>query len=471
MKSLKLALLVSLAAGSVQAQSSNVLIPLLTNASSSGSLNAGLYGGNYQINLAGTVGGSTVTLTESDSAGVQQTVATFTAVGNQCIAIGAKQSIQAVVTGGSPSGLYMTAQGVQACPPGSSGGASQNVNIAGVNGAAPSLTNPIWTAFAEAGDTTGTFTNATQTTSVTANNGDGYGTALVSINGTYGTATAVFEVSDDNGTTWYPAIATRSDNTASETGYTTLTNTNRQWQIALGGNDSVRVRSTAVASGTVNVRISVVAQPNAVTVNGSVNATLPSGTTTIVTQATAANLNAQVVGAETAGSAVTGLGLRAMGSDGTNARDLLTDSSGHLITNLTVFSTASSSFVNLSSDGGRLYSVPAPSGQSIVANTPSVTSAVGSSLVLKASAGNLYGWRVTTGASAGYVLVFNATSLPANGAVTPVDCVAVAANSTVGAGPFDIPERYGTGITIGFSTTGCFSLTASSTAFIRGTFQ
>lgn len=177
------------------------------------------------------------------------------------------------------------------------GGSPGAVNLTQILGAAPSVTNPLFMAFAEAGDTTGTFTNGTQTTSVTATNADGYATALVSINGTYATATGVFEESDDNGTTWYPVVATRSDNSApGETGYTTLTNTTRQWIIALSGNDSIRVRSTAVATGTVNVRISIVAAPNATTVNGTVNTvsgaiTPAAGTaSTVVTGGTAVTL-------------------------------------------------------------------------------------------------------------------------------------------------------------------------------------
>lgn len=105
------------------------------------------------------------------------------------------------------------------------------------------------------------------------------------------------------------------------------------------------------------------------------------------------------------------------------------------------------------------------------ANSPAANTTSGSNLVVKAAAGNLYGWRVTAAASAGYVLIFDATSAPADGVVSPKDCVAVAANATVGSGPLDIPERYTTGITIVFSTTGCFLKTASATAFIRATYQ
>lgn len=139
----------------------------------------------------------------------------------------------------------------------------------------------------ELADTTGTFTNATQTTSVTTNSFDGYSTIIVSVNGTYGTATAVFEISDDGGTTWYSVNAARSDGTAIETGYTSLTNITRMWTLSVSGADEFRVRSTAVASGTVNVRISVESMPT------------PEAASVSAYQSTAANLNATVVGTGT----------------------------------------------------------------------------------------------------------------------------------------------------------------------------
>lgn len=133
---------------------------------------------------------------------------------------------------------------------------------------------PVSTIGAEiATDTTGTFTNGTQTTSITANGLDGYGTALVSINGTYGTATAVFEISDDAGTTWYPVLANQTGASVTENGYTSLTNTSRAWVIPVSGADSFRVRSTAVASGTVNVRVSIssAVPPSSSVITGSVS--------------------------------------------------------------------------------------------------------------------------------------------------------------------------------------------------------
>lgn len=105
-------------------------------------------------------------------------------------------------------------------------------------------------------DATGTFTNATQTTSVTSTSQDGFGTAMITITGTYGTASGVFELSDDSGTTWFPMAIARTDGSGSETGYVSLTNVSRAWVIPVAAMDLIRIRSTAVASGTVNIRIS-----------------------------------------------------------------------------------------------------------------------------------------------------------------------------------------------------------------------
>lgn len=133
----------------------------------------------------------------------------------------------------------------------------------------------------EATDVTGTFTNATQTTSVTASSLDGYGNTLISINGTYGTATAIFEGSDDGGTTWYTVQAARDNTNVIETGYTSQTNTSQTWQVNNPGFDSLRIRSTAVASGTVNVRLSSSAAPVASGTIIGLGTSIPAGTNVI----------------------------------------------------------------------------------------------------------------------------------------------------------------------------------------------
>jgi hypothetical protein len=125
-------------------------------------------------------------------------------------------------------------------------------------------------------------------------------------------------------------------------------------------------------------------------------------------------------------------------------------------------------FIILQCDSaGKLLTTQTPSSATSAGITPVVSAAAEASKVFKASAGNLYAYQVTTGAAAGFVMIFDATSAPADGAVTPVKCVAVAANSTVGVS-MEPPEAFSTGITAVFSTTGCFTKTASATAMFSG---
>jgi hypothetical protein len=117
--------------------------------------------------------------------------------------------------------------------------------------------------------------------------------------------------------------------------------------------------------------------------------------------------------------------------------------------------------------------VIAPVTASAAGQVPIVTAAAAASKILCAAACNVYGFEVTTGASAGTVYLFNATSLPGDGAVTPTKCYEVAANSSLvrdyRPGP---PIRMSTGATVGFGTgTNCFSLANSATAFISGEAQ
>lgn len=116
-----------------------------------------------------------------------------------------------------------------------------------------------------------------------------------------------------------------------------------------------------------------------------------------------------------------------------------------------------------------LYAAQAPTASAGTAITPNPTTVAAGSLVIKGSAGNLYGLNVTTGGSAGYVMLFNATSAPADGTVTPIKTYVVAANATIEQG-WSPPLRFSTGITAVFSTTGPFTKTISATAFISGDF-
>lgn len=103
-------------------------------------------------------------------------------------------------------------------------------------------------------------------------------------------------------------------------------------------------------------------------------------------------------------------------------------------------------------------------------STYRTTPAVGTSLVVPG--GYFSGANVTSGATAGYVLVIDARTVPAAGAVTPVVCMPLAANTGIDLNYRGGPIRMTSGgSVIVFSTTGCFSYTVSATAFITGYVQ
>lgn len=120
----------------------------------------------------------------------------------------------------------------------------------------------------------------------------------------------------------------------------------------------------------------------------------------------------------------------------------------------------------VTSGGGGGGTSLTPSSSAGVANTPVKTSVAASSLVVKAGAGNLY-TASCTAAIAGYLMVFDATSAPADGTVTPTLVAAVGSGQTVEIDHSVIPDRFATGITLVFSTTGPFTKTASATAFME----
>lgn len=99
-----------------------------------------------------------------------------------------------------------------------------------------------------------------------------------------------------------------------------------------------------------------------------------------------------------------------------------------------------------------------------------------SSMLLASPNKALASLTVVAGASAGFVLVLDATALPANGGLTSCSsaatarpclmwCAPVAANGYVDR-QWHSPMSFTTGVLVAFSTTGCATLTASGTAQI-----
>jgi hypothetical protein len=110
----------------------------------------------------------------------------------------------------------------------------------------------------------------------------------------------------------------------------------------------------------------------------------------------------------------------------------------------------------------------APTSSSSFAITPGASSALESGHVLKASAGNLYSLYVYSSDVDGYLMTFNASSIPPDGPVTPVEFLPVFAGSSATIDfTGSIPDYYSAGIVAVFSTTGPFAKAGSSTAFFK----
>lgn len=101
--------------------------------------------------------------------------------------------------------------------------------------------------------------------------------------------------------------------------------------------------------------------------------------------------------------------------------------------------------------------------------TNSASPVVAASLALPGPS-YLHGINVTSGASAGYVMLFDSATVPADGTVAPARCLSLAANAT-SERSFLVPLSIRLGIVVVFSTTGCFTKTASPTAFIAVDFR
>jgi hypothetical protein len=116
---------------------------------------------------------------------------------------------------------------------------------------------------------------------------------------------------------------------------------------------------------------------------------------------------------------------------------------------------------------GTLAVAEAPSSVAGAAILPTATTVAASSVTLKSSAGNLYSLNVAASTAAGWVMVFDAATAPADGAVQPKKVYDLAIGQARDF-QFTPPLRMAAGCTVVFSTTGPYTKTASSTAFISG---
>jgi len=95
--------------------------------------------------------------------------------------------------------------------------------------------------------------------------------------------------------------------------------------------------------------------------------------------------------------------------------------------------------------------------------------------VVRAAPGKLYSFEVSQdgafAAAPWWIMIYDATVAPADGAVTPAKCFAQPPGATSASYAFNVPISFGLGIVIGVSSTGCFTKTQSVHAFISGDVQ
>lgn len=107
--------------------------------------------------------------------------------------------------------------------------------------------------------------------------------------------------------------------------------------------------------------------------------------------------------------------------------------------------------------------------------TPVVSGSLEASHVFKSSAGVLYSAYASniTGGTSGFLEIFNATSAPADGAVTPLVCVPISGGVASANYQGIPPASFSTGIVaVVSSSTTCFTKTTGVlTAFISGIVQ
>lgn len=129
--------------------------------------------------------------------------------------------------------------------------------------------------------------------------------------------------------------------------------------------------------------------------------------------------------------------------------------------------------VGAASTGTQRVAVSTDSTIGVSPATAASSSALAANQVVKGSAGTLYSFNVaadsTLSAAAWWVMIYNATSAPADGAVAPVKCYSVPSGGSAISGSFGAGGvTFSTGIVIGVSTNGCFTKAASTHAFISG---
>ena len=291
-------------------------------------------------------------------------------------------------------------------------------------------------------------------------------------------ATLAIEASNDGGATWTTESGINS--TTAGPIFSTLT-TDQQFQVFAAGHTNVRLRVSNVGTGpiTVSYTASNASSARVMIATGSVAITNFPTTQTIAGSVAITNFPAtQTV----AGSVTANLGTlngAALAANQTNVQSAL---GAPATTAVTVQGSPSGAPVPVSGSvtanpgTGNFNILPAPTSSPSNAIAPNASPAPASSLILKASGGNVYNAMATSFSStAGYLVLLNSATVPADGAITPLACVPLPAtgSASITYSNGSPPGWYSSGI-VAVITSGatCYTKTTSTiTGFISGQVQ
>lgn len=100
------------------------------------------------------------------------------------------------------------------------------------------------------------------------------------------------------------------------------------------------------------------------------------------------------------------------------------------------------------------------------ATIPVASPTISSAWIASNAPVSAYRLAATSGAIAGFFMVFDAKTVPVDGPVVPLFCRPMPANSNVSM-TFTSPARFRNGLVLAFSSTGCYVKTASATAYFE----
>jgi hypothetical protein len=259
------------------------------------------------------------------------------------------------------------------------------------------------------------------------------------------------------------------DNTATVSGTVTANQGTSPWIVAGGGTAGTAATGVLTIQGIASMT-KLLVTPDA---NSAVNLAQIAGVSTS-TGAGVTGTGSQRVGVAQDTTTIAG---SAPGTAGSASANVLTIQGVASMTPVQV-AQATASSLNATVVGTGTFPVQAsqaPSAASTAGVAPVSSASLEANHVIKGSAGNFYSFEATAdatlSAAAWWLMVYNATSAPVDGAVTPLKCWGLPAGVVTFTGAFPQGTYFSTGITMGVSTTGCFTKTASAHAYLSGDAQ